>query len=75
MMKIWVITTTVYNDDLDVLWERFGNLSCGGGWEDEDVSGGGVLGGGQGARGSVAPETLVGRELLVHHTQHRVRFH
>ena len=68
MMKIWVITTTVYNDDLDVLWERFGNLSCGGGWEDEDVSGGGVLRGRQRARRRVPSKPLVRRELLVHHT-------
>ena len=57
-----------HNDDLDVLWKRFGNLSCGRGWEDEDVSGGGVLRGGQGAGCRVPSKPLVRRELLVHHT-------
>merc|ERR1719192_55330 len=50
-------------------------LSSGRGWKDEDVGGGGILGGGQGASCRVPSEPLVWRELLVHHAQHRVRFH
>ena len=46
------------------------NLSSGGRWKDEDVGGGGILGGGQGARCRVPSEPLVWRELLVHHAQH-----
>ena len=51
---------------------RKGNLSCGGGWKDEDVGGGGVLGCGQGAGRRVPSKPLVRRELLVHHTEHLV---